>query len=167
MKDSMRHGIWTTGLCLLLCGFLGSGCVVIEQTQKQDLAGFSIVGAEGKPEEHITVSNYGYYLFNLIPICCGNTDPDSSLATACFSDEVNLPKVQGVLINEVKARGCQVAEIQPLCQSTCFFSAIPFIGNSLGIIWYRDVQVSAVLVRPPRSVPYWQRVQQQTRRAAK
>ena len=142
--------------------------MVIEQTQKQDLAGFSIVGADGKPEEHITVSNYGYYLFNLIPICCGNTDPDSSLATAWFSDEVNLPKVQGVLINEVKARGCQVAEIQPLCQSTCFFSASPFIGNSLGIIWYRDVQVSAVLVRPPHQpVPYWQRVQQQTRRVAK
>ncbi|MBP5510948.1 MAG: hypothetical protein J6Z49_08525 [Kiritimatiellae bacterium] len=138
-------------LILLSAAFLLSGCVMVEKTSRNDLRGFEIVGSDGRGEEHIVISNYGFYLFNCIPIVTGNADPLNPTGTTLFSDEVTLDKIQRVLMQEVKQRKCQVTNIQPLCESTCYFSAIPYIGNTLGIFWYKTAQVSATLVNPAES----------------
>ena len=137
---------------LVSIAFLMSGCVMVEKTARHDLRGFEIVGSDGRGEEHIVVSNYGFYLFNCILIVTGNADPVNPSGAAWFSDEVTLDKMQRVLMQEVKQRRCQVTNIQPLCESTCYFSAIPYIGNTLGIFWYKTAQVSATLVNPAEPV---------------
>ena len=68
-----------------------------------------------------------------------------------FQDDVTLPDVQRILVNEGKASGTLVTQIQPMRTSTCFFSAIPYIGNTLGIVWYKEIQLSAILVKPENS----------------
>jgi len=134
--------------CVLVSFVLFSGCVSVQKANRVAPAGVSIQGSPGTPVEHVHVSNYGYYLFNCIPLFCGNTMTDSRGETVWFSNEVTLAKVQEVMLEEVRSRKCHVTEIQPYARSTCFFSAIPYIGNTLGILWFKEVQMSAVLVRP-------------------
>ena len=139
----MRFFLAATAIALL-----ASGCVMVEKSSRNDLRGFEIVGSDGRGEEHISVLNGGFYLFNCIPIVAGNADPANPSGVSWFSDEVSLDKMQRVLMQEVRQRKCQVTNIQPLCESTCYFSAIPYIGNTLGIFWYKTAQVSATLVNP-------------------
>jgi len=138
---------WTSlGLVLgLFCG-----CVSVERASQNAMMQMPIEGAPGTTEEYIHVSNYGYYLFNAFPIFCGNTADDRRGNTIWFSDEVTLAVTQDILIEEVKSRRCNLANLQPTVQSTCFFGAIPYIGNTLGILWYREVQISGIVVRPDR-----------------
>lgn len=140
---------------LVICAsalLTGGGCVTIDESHPGTLDKFAIASTKGGPEEHIVVSNYGYYLFNCIPIFCGNVNPDSSSAISMFSDDVTLEATQKVLIDTVKARKCRVVSLQPYAKSTCFFSMIPYLGNTLGLVWYKEVQMSAVLVKPESKV---------------
>jgi len=130
---------------------LAAGCVSVQRTTRVAQAGTVIQGTPGAPAEHIHVSNFGYYLFNCIPIFCGNTATDHIGETAWFSDEVTLPKTQGIMVEVARNRRCQIAEIQPAVRSTCFFGAIPYVGSTFGLVWYKEVQMSAVLVRPDAS----------------
>ena len=45
-------------------------------------------------EEHVLVSNYGWYLFNLIPLACGNADERSSAPFMFFRNDVTMDKIQ-------------------------------------------------------------------------
>jgi len=127
---------------------LMTGCVSIQQTNKVVPAGVTIQGTAGTPAEHLHVSNFGYYLFNCIPIFCGNTAEDRLGNTIWFSDEVTLAKTQNIMVDHVRAHNCKMVELQPQVKSTCFLSAVPYVGTTFGILWYKEVQMSAVLVRP-------------------
>ena len=132
----------------LLTLMLAAGCVSVQRAGKVAPEGTVIHGTAGVPDEHVHVSNFGYYLFNCIPLFCGNTAQDHRGNTVWFSNEVTLEKTQDIMIEEVKSRKCQVAELQPQVKSTCFFGAIPYVGTTFGLLWYKEVQMSAVLVRP-------------------
>ena|GEM_PF-718628 len=137
-------------VCVVASLMLVAGCVSVQQTNKVS-AGVALQGTSGTPAEHAYVSNFGYYLFNCIPIFCGNTADDRRGNTIWFSDEVTLAKTQGIMVDHVRNRNCQMAELQPQVKSTCFFSSIPYVGTTFGILWYKEVQMSAVLVRPNAS----------------
>ena len=130
---------------------LTAGCVSVQRAGRVVPTGTTIQGTEGTPDEHVHVSNFGYYLFNCIPLFCGNTAQDQRGNTIWFSDEVTLEKTQDIMLDEVRSRKCQVTEIQPQVKSTCFFGAIPYVGTTFGIVWYKEVQMSAMLVRPQAS----------------
>ena len=130
---------------------LATGCVSVQKTSKVAPQGVTILGSSGTPVEHVHVSNYGYYLFNCIPIFCGNTVAGQRENTVWFSDEVRLAPVQDIMLEQARKRKCQISDIQPYTRSTCFFSAIPYVGNTLGILWFKEVQMSAVLIRPDAS----------------
>jgi len=134
--------------CALIALALLNGCVSVQRTARVAPAGVGIQGTPGTPVEHVHVSNFGYYLFNFIPIFSGNTANDRRGNTIWFSDEVTLAKTQAIMVDEVRSRNSSVAEIQPQVTSTCFFGAIPYVGTTFGILWYKEVQMSAVLVRP-------------------
>jgi hypothetical protein len=135
-------------LSVLISLSLLAGCVSVQKTSKVAPAGVTIQGSPGTPSEHVHVSNFGYYLFNCIPLFCGSTTADSRGETVWFSNEVTLSRVQSVMLEEVRNRKCQLTEVQPYARSTCFFSAIPYVGTTFGIVWFKEVQMSAVLVRP-------------------
>jgi len=127
---------------------LVSGCVSVERATRVTPAGVTLQGTPGTPTEYVHVSNFGYYLFNRIPLFCGNTATDRHGNTIWFSDEVTLAKTQDIMINHARSRNCHLAEIQPYTRSTCFLRIIPYVGTTFGILWYKEVQMSAVLVRP-------------------
>jgi len=126
---------------------LGTGCVNFQKTSNAALYNLEVVGSEGKPQEVVTVSNYGYYFFNFLPIFCGNTVDGHLGNTVWFQNHVTLERTQGVMLREINDQKPLVTNLQPHSYETCFFSVIPYIGNSLGIIWYKQIDLSAVLVK--------------------
>jgi len=134
--------------CVLILLVLVTGCVNVQRTNKVVSDGVTIQGTPGAPAEYVHVSNYGYYLFNCFPIFCGNTADDRRGNTIWFSDEVTLPKTQAIMVDEARTRNCKLTGIQPHVKATCFFSSIPYVGTTFGILWYKEVQLSAVLIRP-------------------
>jgi hypothetical protein len=140
-----RNSLMGALLVLLL---FTTGCVNVQKTSNGALYNLEILGTPGKAQEVITVSNYGYYLFNCLPIFCGNTTDGRLGNTVWFQNHVTLEKTQGVLIREIKDQKPLVTNLQPHSYETCFFSVIPYIGNSLGIVWYKQIDLSAVLVKP-------------------
>jgi len=130
-----------------------TGCVSVQRSERVVPAGVGILGTPGTPAEHVHVSNFGYYLFNCIPIFCGNTATDRLGNTIWFSDEVTLTKTQAIMVDEARSRNSRLVEIQPTVKSTCFFGSIPYVGTTFGLLWYKEVQMSAVLVRPGTAAP--------------
>jgi len=143
----MKIGAYAAASLVLM-----TGCVSVQQTNRVAPAGVTLQGTAGTPAEHLHVSNFGYYLFNCIPIFCGNTAEDRHGNTIWFSDEVTLAKTQNIVVDHVRARNCKMAALHPHVKSTCFFSSIPYVGTTFGILWYKEVQMSAVLVRPNAAV---------------
>lgn len=126
-----------------------SGCISVERSRKTVFDRLPVEGTPGTPEEHVHVSNYGYYLFNSIPLFCGDASKNGTGNTVFFRDDVTLAKMQNVLLEEVSRRPYSIVEIQPKTSSTCFFSVVPYVGNTFGIFWYKEIQISAVMVKRP------------------
>ena len=45
-------------------------------------------------EEHVLVSNYGWCLFGLLPLACGNAAEDATLPFVFFRNDVTMDKIQ-------------------------------------------------------------------------
>lgn len=136
-------------LVLATLAALLSGCISVERSKRTVFDRLPVEGTPGTPEEHIHVRNYGYYLFNSIPLFCGDASKDGTGNTVFFRDDVTLAKMQNVLLEEVSRKAYSIIELQPKTSSTCFFSVVPYVGNTLGIFWYKEVQISAVMVKRP------------------
>ena len=128
-----------------------SGCVSIDRCGAERLEGLSINGTDAKPVEHIVVSNFGYYLFNMFPLVTGNANPDRWIPIRFFSDHVKLQKMQSILATEVqKHHGLELAELTSHYDSSPCFTVSLDPKSLLGMLFcYREVQLSAVLVEAP------------------
>jgi hypothetical protein len=146
MGGSM-NGIKTRMGVFVLLLFIGTGCFHFEKTNNVALKGLDVLGTPGVTEECVTVSNYGYYLFNVLPLFCGNTVDGRLGNTVWFQNHVTLDRTQAVMMREIKPMRPLVTCLQPHSYETCFFSVIPYIGNSLGIVWYKQIDLSAILVK--------------------
>lgn len=103
-------------------------------------------------EQHIIVSNYGWYLFNTWPIISGNPQAANRASCRLFKNTVRLPLMQDKLMTYAKQHNTTVSDIQTDYRSTCMISLIPFLQNvainvdtTFGIIWYKEIQISATL----------------------
>lgn len=121
---------------VLLC----SGCMSIERSSTEYVTEGGIV----VPGEQVFISNYGYYLFGSIPLFTGN---ETGTGTTFFSDGATLDKTQKYLSELADAECAAVVHVQPMVHSTCSFSAIPIFGTTFGLFWYKEVQLSATLVK--------------------
>lgn len=119
---------------------LYSGCMSIERSSTEYVTEGGIV----VPGEQVFISNYGYYLFGSIPLFTGN---ETGTGTTFFSDGATLDKTQRYLSELADKEGAAVVHIQPMVHSTCSFSAIPIVGTTFGLFWYKEVQLSATLVK--------------------
>jgi hypothetical protein len=144
---SFIHPSFSVLILLLFC----AGCVSVERANKTAFKQLPVDDTKGSAERAVHISNFGYYFFNVFPIMTGSTRNGEIGTMNWFQDDVTLPDVQRILVNEGKASGTLVTQIQPMRTSTCFFSAIPYIGNTLGIVWYKEIQLSAILVKPENS----------------
>lgn len=132
------------GIKLMLMIALGaviSGCFSIES---------GCLKATG--EEHVLVSNYGWYLFHFIPIACGNANSEGFLPWVIFRNDVTMDKVQHRFMDyNRKKGGLDAVNLSYNIQESVLFE-IP--GSNLPIplpyiLSYKEIQLSAVL--SPRS----------------
>ena len=102
--------------------------------------------------EHVVVRNYGWYLFNCIPLLCGNAAPDGGLPFVCFRDDVTQEKIQRRFMDYAAPKGVDASELNYFNDESVMLE-IPAMSLSIPVpylICYREVQLSGVL-KPKRT----------------
>ena len=107
----------------------------------------------GRPREHVVVSNYGWYLFNVIPLVCGNARKDARFPWAFFRDEVTTDIVHNRLTDYTSQKNCTLAELNLYVNDSVLFE-LP--GTSIPIpmpyvLCYKERLVSALLMDTPQA----------------
>lgn len=98
-------------------------------------------------EEHVVVSNYGWYLFGYIPLACGNAAHNPCLPWMLFRDDVTMEKIQSRYMRYAKDRAKTPHELNYYTNDTVMFT-IPGLNFPLPIpyiLTYKEVQLSGVL----------------------
>ena len=96
---------------------------------------------------HIHIENYGWYLFGVIPLVCGNTTPESILPFSILRNDVTMDKLQrhvDILAKETHTTAFNISYVE---KEEVFFQ-VPFSNISVPIpyfITYRDLQLSGEL----------------------
>ena len=117
-----------------------AGCFSIERGQVRTTG-----------EEHILVSNYGWYLFNCIPLVCGNASPDASFPWKFFTKQVSPTVLHDRMMSYANSKKANVRNLIATHNEKVFFDIpgsdipvpIPFL------LCYQEIQLSAVLTYPP------------------
>lgn len=146
---AMKSPCYTHVFHALAAVLLLAGCYSMETATTTQFRNDRILGIDAQPVGHAVVSNYGWYLFDKFPLVCGNPDPTSSAAWSFFDDEVTPDAVQNDLTRYAAKNKCEVVDLNFYRDSTCMLP-IPYVNTTFGILWYREIQVSGVLVRPDR-----------------
>lgn len=132
MRKSYIYGLLFGTLCLTGCFSLDTGVSDITR------------------EEQILVSNYGWKLFDFIPLFCGNTTEGASgkvFPFVVFRDDVTMDKLQGRLMSYAAKSQKQVDNLVYHDFSSVMLY-LPLIGEVLPIpyvLTYRELQLSGVL----------------------
>lgn len=134
-KNKMKNLI---KIAIILPLILLASCTSISTTSPQESP--KILGMDGQTKQ-IMITNYGYYLFNCIPLASGS-NADGSFEF--FSDKVNLKDAMKSLNDECQKLGTtQVSNVQTEKTSTCFFDWSPLFSSTFGIYWFKEIQLSA------------------------
>lgn len=122
---------------------------------KTEAAGGAQVAKERRQSpghvEHVVVSNYGWYLFNYVPLACGNTTPDAWFPWAFFSDRVSSPLLHDRMMSYAASKKADVKELAFFRDEQVFFN-VPGTKFTIPVpylLCFREIQFSGVLV--PRS----------------
>lgn len=130
-----------------------AGCFSMDIATTNSLKKSALSPEDGSPKEHVVVSNYGWYLFNCIPLACGNATPGASFPWKIFSNQVT----SGILHDRMMAHAAALnADIKDLAffrdekvifdlPGTDFPIPIPYV------LCYREIQFSGTLTQ--RKVP--------------
>ena len=104
--------------------------------------------------EHVVVSNYGWFLFNSIPLACGNANPKSVFPWVFFSDQVSSRLLHDRMMTYAASTRANVKELAFFRDEQVFFTIpgtqfpvpIPYI------LCFREIQFSGVLTPRPEEV---------------
>ena len=92
-------------------------------------------------DEHVVMRNYGWKLFNWIPLACGNASEDPSCAFVLFRDDITQEKVQSRFAKY--ANGRQIESLACHTDDSVFFDFFGF--NIPYVLCYREVSFSGTL----------------------
>lgn len=98
-------------------------------------------------DEHVVVRNYGWVLFNSIPLVCGNITQDAWFPWAFFRNDVTMDKVQMRFMDYVRKTGKSPEDLKYTDYDTVMFD-IPLLQYPLPIpyfLCYREIQLSGNL----------------------
>lgn len=119
---------------LILCCLILSGCVSLQKSESfPENNELGLV----HPKASIVVENYGYYLFGIWPIVCGDVEKPNSFSVDLFSDTVTVDNNMTIVKNEVSKYGTNVTldQIKSEVTTTGSFSA--------WILWRKIIVTSA------------------------
>lgn len=113
-----------------LCALCLSGCYSLDSAP---VANFG--------REHVLVRNYGWSLFNCIPILCGNAAKDPACSFVMFRDDVTMEKIRDRFDEYAAGRSveCPVLHVDDNKFISIYNIPIPYI------VCYKEVSFSATL----------------------
>lgn len=132
------------------CAILLAGCYSMDVASNEALRKSGATDGTGNEQiEHVLVSNYGWYLFNCIPLACGNATPGASFPWKFFGDHVNPVLLHDRMMEYANSKNADINNLLLSRDEKVFFDIpgsdipcpIPFF------ICYHEVQISAVLVK--------------------
>ena len=133
-----------------LCAVLLAGCYSMDVATNEALRRSGTTdGVDTDAIEHVLVSNYGWYLFNCIPVVCGNATPEGSFPWRFFGDHVNPVLLHDRMMEYANSKNADIKNLLLSRDEKVFFDIpgsdipcpIPFL------VCYHEVQISAVLVK--------------------
>lgn len=144
MKKVLTISFAALALASSLCG-----CYCIDVATNAALRGSELTDGVNEPLEHVLVSNYGWYLFNCIPLVCGNATPDASFPWKFFGDHVNPILLHDRMMEYADSKNADMKNLSLIRDEKVFFDIpgsdipcpIPFL------VCYQEVQLSSVLVK--------------------
>ena len=127
-------------ICIVtILAFVIQSCTGISYSEPQQKPMVSTINGTS---QQIMITNYGYYLFNCIPLGSGGNANNSF---ELFSDKVSLKEVMNSFNEQCKELGVsEFSNLQTEKSSTCFFDWCPFV-STFGIYWYKEIQLSATI----------------------
>ena len=138
-----------SGVAALVVVLTSAGCYTHCSVAPEHIKGLGVVGADGEFVEHYHVQNSGWYLFDKIPLICGDTSPNSLLGIAIFSDQVRTDTLTRLFNDRVRATNTKPASVATIVNDWVTFE-VPGVSFPLVlpyVVCYREVQISGVLVR--------------------
>lgn len=133
----------------ILAALLGAGCCTRYALKPEHLVNLEYAEGGGRVVEHYQIQNYGWYLFNSIPLVCGDTDHDAIICFSLFRDRVRTD----LLTDELNRHARKVGAV-PRCVATLNTDhvSIQIPGTTFPLVFpyiicYREVQISALLVK--------------------
>lgn len=124
-------------LILSVCGTIClTGCYSIDTAKEP-----------GSQTTQIIASNYGWYLFDLIPLACGDTDEDWIVPSSFFHNRVTMDEIQNRLMEKTRNSGKRLENLAWHNDDSVLLT-IPFLNVPLPIpyvITYREMQLSGEL----------------------
>ena len=127
--------------CALLAAASLSGCFSLERTRIEQAGG-----------EHVLASNYGWYLFHVIPLACGNAREERWTPWVLFRDDVKMDKVQKRFTDYAARQGCDIEDMTYKNKESVMFE-IPSLNFPLPVpylLTYREIQLSGVMIPKDR-----------------
>ena len=98
-------------------------------------------------DENVLVTNYGWYLFNLIPLATGNATENAVAPTVMFRNDVTMDKVQGRVVKYARQKGKELRDMAYYNRSSVMFN-IPGTNFPIPVpyvLTFREIQLSGVL----------------------
>ena len=131
-----------------------SGCYSIEVASSPDFSNCTLASEKGlKPTSHMLVVNDGWFLFDRIPIVCGNANIESIFPWTFFKDEVSLEYVQKAIVMRAEARGERIVQMNAINHNATLMSLPSTQGLSVPyLICYHETQISVLFVKAEEPV---------------
>ena len=126
-----------------------AGCYSMDIATTESLKGSAPTPDDGKPLEHVVVSNHGWYLFDALPIVCGNATPGAYFPWKFFSNQVTSTLLHDRLMAHAAAIHADAKDLVFFRDERVLFN-IPGLSIPIPIpylITYHEIQFSAVLTQ--------------------
>lgn len=126
----MRIFLLSVALCGAICI---TGCFSLESEVSKT-----------NGQEHVVAKNYGWSLFNCLPLCCGNVNAQGRVGPwAFFRDDVTLDKMHERFLRHAAEKGRPAQDV--CCHSydsvMIYILSIPIPH----VFTYKEIQISGVL----------------------
>ena len=134
---------------------LFAGCYSIDVATTRSLRESAMSSMDGTPMEHVVVSNYGWYLFNWIPLACGNATPGAFFPWKFFSNQVSSDLLHDRLMAHAASKNADVRDLTFFRDEKVIFD-LPGTNIPIPIpyvLCFREIQFCGVLMHRKASEP--------------
>lgn len=132
-----------------------AGCYSMDISTTDTLKGSALSADEGAPIEHVVVANYGWFLFDCLPIVCGNATPGATFPWKFFSNQVTPALLHDQLMAHAASIHADARDLIFLRDENIIFN-VPGTNFPLPlpyVLTYREIQFSAVLTQRKEELP--------------